>query len=176
MSCETHRRKALKAIASMHGKGASDLEKVFNAPSSNIEERARLFAIERHAGQLYGELPYSVHLEEVAESFDPRTLGRRRALAWLHDVVEDNHSTLDEIRALFDDEMARDVETLSHRKGQETYTQYIERIRSQGSPNARAVKIADLKANIKRCVGDDSKKSLATRYEKALNVLRRKNS
>ena len=107
MSCETHRRKALKAIASTHGKDADDLATVFKVyPSSKndrvgIEERAHIFAIERHAGQLYGNSPYTVHLEEVAESFDPRTLGRRRALAWLHDVVEDDHATLDEIRALF---------------------------------------------------------------------------
>ena len=172
MSCKPKRLQALKAIASMHGKEVGDLEKVFNDPAAKLEERARLFAIERHAGQLYGNLPYAVHLEEVAQQLQSDSL---RSLAWLHDVVEDDRATLDEVRKEFGEEVAQDIETLSHHKRQESYTQYIERIRDEGSPNARAVKIADLKANINRCAGDDTKNSLAIRYEKALNVLGREN-
>lgn len=81
-----------------------------------ILERARTFAIERHGDQKYGNnLPYEWHLEKVA------TLAERlgypveiQAAAWLHDVVEDTDTPLDELRMLFGDTIAVIVESVTY--------------------------------------------------------------
>lgn len=54
----------------------------------------RSFAVERHAGQLYGELPYVVHLDEVFElvlRFGLGPLYERAAFG--HDLLDDTHTT-----------------------------------------------------------------------------------
>lgn len=88
-----------------------------------LEKRAMDFAFERHAGQKYGDLPYSEHLKDVRniinkiwpESFVWRNVNfeeephcdfglMARIVAWLHDVVEDTNTSLYEVRKLFCDQ------------------------------------------------------------------------
>jgi len=71
-------------------------------PGSAIQS-ARQFALERHAGQLYGDEPYEVHLAAVEEVLTDHGFcaDHWRAAAWLHDVVEDTETTIAEIEDRF---------------------------------------------------------------------------
>jgi (p)ppGpp synthase/HD superfamily hydrolase len=103
------------------------LEKVFSA---------REFAARAHAEQKYGTDPYLVHLDEVASlcllhlpgigTWDPAEPGGRRfrhlivdclVAAYLHDVVEDTLTTMDEIAAQFGTEAALRAHLLSDPPG-----------------------------------------------------------
>ena len=86
--------------------------------SSNLSlvEQARKFAVERHGNQKYGNnLPYEWHLEKVASLAErlgyPEPI---QAAAWLHDVVEDTPTSLDEVRALFGDIIAEIVDSVTY--------------------------------------------------------------
>jgi len=53
-------------------------------------ERARLFVTKAHGKQMYGEKPYSFHLEEVHRclvEYCPEASEHMGAAAWLHDNV-----------------------------------------------------------------------------------------
>lgn len=82
----------------------------------SIVEKARVFAIKRHGDQKYGNnLPYEWHLEKVA--ILAKNLGyseQIQAAAWLHDVVEDTLTSLDEIRTLFGDTIAEIVDSVTY--------------------------------------------------------------
>ena len=79
-------------------------------------QRAIEFATERHTGQTYaGKLPYTYHLGAVARvlkdfHYDDYV---HQASAWLHDVVEDTPTKLEEIEAEFGMDVARYVWTVS---------------------------------------------------------------
>ena len=86
---------------------------------------ARHFAIMAHWGQMYGKKPYLYHLQKVvdnvttfAESWSlskiQNDLQIRRALAWLHDVVEDTDVTIEKISQEFDEEIAGLVSLLTN--------------------------------------------------------------
>lgn len=82
----------------------------------SIVEKARIFAVERHGDQKYGnDLPYEWHLEKVAAL--AKRLGYReeiQAAAWLHDVVEDTPTSLDEVCDLFGDTIASIVASVTY--------------------------------------------------------------
>ena len=63
-------------------------------------EEARKFAINAHGDQKYGELPYHVHLDAVAEiaSEYGETV---QIIAYLHDVAEDTSVQLQDIEREF---------------------------------------------------------------------------
>jgi hypothetical protein len=73
-------------------------------------EKAAALARERHDGQLRKgpkQLPYVTHCEEVARLVLDHGGGEAAvAAAWLHDTLEDTDTTLDEIEALFGEEVA----------------------------------------------------------------------
>lgn len=54
-----------------------------------LAERARAFAVAAHGGQLYGDLPYAAHLDEVAGILDAFGLPEVVPVGYLHDVIED---------------------------------------------------------------------------------------
>ena len=73
--------------------------------ADDVVARARAFAIAAHGDQRYGEQPYVVHLGAVAELAGPYG-NAARAVAYLHDVVEDTGVTPDEVRRSFGDRVA----------------------------------------------------------------------
>jgi (p)ppGpp synthase/HD superfamily hydrolase len=88
---------------------------------SNLIIDAEQFARERHEGQFrkgYLKEPYSVHLEEVARLC--KSWGAEDnviAAAWLHDTVEDCPPTsIDEIKAIFNENIANIVDELTDKK------------------------------------------------------------
>jgi (p)ppGpp synthase/HD superfamily hydrolase len=67
--------------------------------------RARAFAVEAHGDQRYGEHPYAVHLDAVADLARPYGADAE-TVAYLHDVVEDTLVPPDRVRESFGDLVA----------------------------------------------------------------------
>lgn len=77
---------------------------------------ARRFAIEAHGDQQYGDLPYSVHLDEVAELLIP--YGElAQTVGYLHDVVEDTGVNIETVKHLFGDRVAKCVALITDETG-----------------------------------------------------------
>jgi (p)ppGpp synthase/HD superfamily hydrolase len=124
-----------------------------------------------HAGQLdKSGRAYILHPIRVMQRCEPYGLTAQIA-AVLHDTVEDTWVTLDILRAAgYPPEIVDAVDALSHRKGSESYFEYIHRC--SRNPVARLVKLADLDDNSdpSRRFGD-SFDSLLERYGKARAIL-----
>lgn len=148
----------------------------------HLLELARALARVKHAGQSRkgsGE-PYFNHLSRVAS----RVIGwRAKALAYLHDLIEDTDLTADDLILLgFPEDLVNDVVALSRREGHltypdaldgsatfvppEEYFDFIERTTRDGSDDALYVKLADLADNLYDPSGWASE-SLRARYVKS---------
>lgn len=82
----------------------------------------------------------------------------------LHDIIEDTDTTLDELP----EDIRVDISTLT-RRSDETYFEYINRIKNYGSNRAITVKLYDIKDHLQQ--KDTLSKSLENRYLKARDVL-----
>jgi (p)ppGpp synthase/HD superfamily hydrolase len=117
---------------------------------------ARAFALRAHGGQMYGERPYSWHLEAVAELLAPYG-AQAQVIAYLHDVVEDTAVSDDEVNARFGPFVGECVglltdapaATRAERKAQ-TYARLA--AVSGATELALVVKAADRLANVRSCV------------------------
>ena len=107
------------------------------------ESIARAIAERAHAGQVdKAGKPYIGHPAHVAVSVEG---DKAKAVAWLHDVVEDTPMTFDDLRAAgIDDEVLAALELLTHDKTV-PYMEYVAAIRENDL--ARTVKLADLAHN-----------------------------
>lgn len=135
-------------------------------------EEAEKLAREAHASQQdkVGN-PYIWHVERVVA----RLVGRPycQAIGWLHDVIEDTHVTLDDLRRHgFPDALIEAVDAITHRPG-EPRQAYYGRVRAV--PLALAVKRADLADNTdpRRLLLLDAETMvrLMRKYATALNAL-----
>lgn len=91
-----------------------------------------------------------------------------KAVALLHDVIEDCHITVKGLIDIgVDQEVAKIVDIVSRKKS-ETYSTFIQRIIKSKNRIACDVKIADLKHNLSDLPKDDS---LHHRYTEALHLL-----
>jgi hypothetical protein len=133
----------------------------------DLVRRAKEFAVQAHTRivhlRKYTSAPYAVHLEHVAllvaaATDDPVTL----AAAWLHDVVEDTPTTLEDLEREFGRPVAELVESLTDvsrpadgnraaRKGKDL--QHL----AQASPTAKTIKLADLVDNCRDICRHDRK-------------------
>lgn len=113
---------------------------------SEALERAIALACAAHRGQRYPSPesePYILHPLRVMLAVAGF---RARAVAVLHDVLEDTPVSVDEIRATgVAADVVDAVVTLTHRPSQ-TYEDYIDRV--AGDALARRVKLADLADNL----------------------------
>lgn len=137
----------------------------------NMLQQAIYVALDAHEGQVdRGGHPYVNHPFYLCTRFD--NLGTK-VTALLHDVIEDSDKyTLDDIEEMFGKVIRNAVDAISKRKGQETYQEYLERVKS--NEIARLVKLADINHNLdkKRIPFVDEKYDrMAKKYEKALEYL-----
>lgn len=115
--------------------------------SDNGKEQVRQvakFAIQAHGDQMYGNEPYSYHLEKVYNNvvkYGGSELHQQ--VAWLHDVVEDTPFTVEDIAERFGGTVAKLVDLVTN---QETKEETFKRIRTDS--DAVFVKLADRLANI----------------------------
>lgn len=115
--------------------------------TSNQVARARDFATRAHDGQFdKAGKPYILHPMRVAADVAAEYGDDHPAVivAFLHDVVEDTPTTIEDIDRFFGDEIAQAVEALSKRPG-ECLADYYERVRA--NPVALIVKTADIRDN-----------------------------
>ncbi len=134
----------------------------------NIVEIAESIAHEAHKGQLDKQgKDYIEHPARVAASVDGDV---RKAIAWLHDVLEDTPVTYAELVNQVGIKVAFAVAFLSRNKEHETYSAYIERLATRGTQDEKAVKLADLRDNYARSA---SLPKLRVRYAAAIERLER---
>ena len=125
-----------------------------------MKSSARKYAIEKHGNQKYGELPYSVHLDAVAAIASEYGDGAQ-VVAYLHDVVEDTDTTIQDIEDEFGSVVAGCVEILTDEPGanrkerkEKTYKKMAE---VTGELElALIVKAADRLANINACIAGNN--------------------
>ena len=139
---------------------------------NNLVTAAKYFALYAHREQMYGHKPYGFHLEQVANCFGPNE-HFEKAVAWLHDTVEDTKITENDIRAKFGNDVERVVFELTKPDGME-YTDYIKRIATiKGSVTWR-VKMADLTCNLtsdKSNMKHERAEKLNQKYMNALKIM-----
>ena len=123
---------------------------------------AAAFALERHKGQTYGKSkPYHVHLFDgvgVLRRFvDWEALPQEFVdAAWLHDVVEDTPTTLNEVEAAFGPRVAELVNAVTNEPGpnrKERHAKTYPKVIS--TDGAIIVKLADRIANVEQSVSYD---------------------
>ena len=130
---------------------------------------AEQIARKAHAGQVeqYGGHDYIVHVERVVALVDSP---EAKAVAWLHDVLEDSDMTHRDLqKAGISEPIVEAVLLLT--RGSETYTEYIDILRAKKNPLALEVKIADLRDHLRDETLDKLPASLRRRYERALETL-----
>jgi (p)ppGpp synthase/HD superfamily hydrolase len=131
-----------------------------------------------HGDQLYGKLPYWTHPRAVAltgrKIFGNKFNSEAVKTAFLHDVVEDTTTSLDDLQELdFSDQVIEAVSLLTKDKAL-SYEQNIKKIISSGNPLAMMVKYAD---NYENYTGDksswdpDRAASSQKKYLASLNML-----
>jgi (p)ppGpp synthase/HD superfamily hydrolase len=135
-------------------------EEEMETPTRAIE--ARNFATFAHEGQKYGDKPYTVHLEQVADLARPFG-DEAQVAAWLHDVLEDTDTTEEQLQELFGRPTAAVVKFLSDPPGRNRKTRkalLYERL-ARFSEFAEEgivllVKLCDRLANVRNCVATNN--------------------
>lgn len=130
-------------------------------------EAARRVCKEKHAGQVdkMGK-PYYLHPYAVADKVGSP---EEKCVAYLHDVVEDTDTTLDDLRGMgFPDEVVEGVDAVTRRDG-ESYFDFIRRCKRNDI--GRVVKIADVQHNTSPERAAGRTPSLEKRYSKAMAIL-----
>ena len=137
-----------------------------------MTKAAMKIAYRAHHGQLdKSGLPYIFHPIHLAESMDDEI---SCCVALLHDTVEDTVVTLEELRAIFPQEVTDAIALMTHDKDTD-YFDYVRTIKE--NPVARKVKLADLAHNSdqSRCIGTDLTEEKMARwrakYETATKIL-----
>lgn len=138
--------------------------------------RARDVALVAHAGVVdKAGKPYIEHPARVAQAVQGDDA---KAVAWLHDVVEDTPITLDDLRlGGFSGRVVRGVDAMTHREWEE-YLSFVRR--AALDPVARQVKLADVRDNMDlgRLAGqgpealEAGRRRIREKYEPALRVLK----
>lgn len=137
--------------------------------------RARDVALVAHAGARdKAGKPYIDHPARVAAAVEGDAA---KAVAWLHDVVEDTACTLDDLRAGgFGEAVVRGVDGMTRREG-EAYLDFVRR--AAADPVARRVKLADVRDNMDLSrldgLGPETlaagQRRVREKYEPALRIL-----
>lgn len=132
---------------------------------------AKEIAQKVHEGQTDkgGHDYFTGHITSVAEGVETR---EEKAVAFLHDTVEDTPLPLSDIKRVFPKKIADAVAVLTHNKN-EDYFRYIHRVSK--NELATAVKLSDLKNNmdmtrLKEVTEEDKKQFV--KYKKAYDILR----
>lgn len=132
-------------------------------------ELARRIATAAHAGRTdKAGRPYIAHPQRVAARLDDL---QARAVAWLHDVIEDTEVTAEDLRTQgVDDEIVAAVLLLTRTGDDDTYYARI-----AADPMAREVKLADIADNtdpVRTALLDPATRDrLAAKYTNARRAL-----
>jgi (p)ppGpp synthase/HD superfamily hydrolase len=135
-----------------------------------LETIAKRIATQAHQGQVdKAGQPYIWHPEFVASQV---TGDEAKAVAWLHDVIEDTPITFDDLRAEGLSETVIEAVTALTKREDESYEMYLGRVAA--NPIAKAVKLADLKHNMdtsRLSIIDDKARARLEKYKIAFALL-----
>lgn len=121
-----------------------------------IGSSAQFFALERHGAQDHGCLKIGDHLADVATNalkhYDPHVNilepGDVASAAWLHDILEDTPTTLDEIGDAFGWQIADVVSLLTDKKGRNRLERHLRTYHAiRTDPDATLIKLCDRRHN-----------------------------
>ena len=115
-----------------------------------LVNKAFRIAYDAHHGQVdKNGIPYIFHPIHLAEQMDDEI---SCCAALLHDVVEDTEVTMEQLAAVFPEEVIEVLKLLTHEKGVEYFT-YVRAIKN--NPIAVKIKLADIAHNSDqtRCIG-----------------------
>ena len=145
--------------------------KVYNKNMKQSQsEKAYEIAKKAHLGQIdkAGE-DYIKHPEKVASFVNS---DEEKAIAYLHDVIEDTELTLEDLREYgFSEEVLKAVDVITKKKGQD-YQTYLNSVKE--NKLARVVKLADLRHNsdLTRLIDITEKdRERKEKYQKAIDFL-----
>lgn len=136
-------------------------------------DRARLIAEKAHAGQVdKAGCPYIEHVARVADRVEG---GVEKAVAWLHDVLEDTILEAPDLRYKgMPEEVVQAVLALTHRPHEPRDVYYL---RVKADRYALAVKLADIADNSDPArlaqLNDTTRERLTAKYAKARAELAR---
>jgi (p)ppGpp synthase/HD superfamily hydrolase len=129
---------------------------------SSLLEKAQKWAAKGHLGvsRKFSDLPYIVHPEAVAEIVSQVTDDEDViAAAWLHDIVEDTDTTIDEIRDEFNDyiaQLVQEVTKVSDKSMTRVKKFWVDtRHYSKASKMGKVIKLADSIHNLPLMIRDN---------------------
>lgn len=128
---------------------------------------AMQMAVMAHGDQLYGTLPYAIHLAEVAYWTKLGVTDKHtecEILAWLHDSLEDTPLNVDKISDVFGEDVLRQVQLLTdpggltYRTRKERKALSMKRLEmvDKADEIVLIVKAADRFVNMKNCLLDQN--------------------
>lgn len=116
----------------------------------DIIEKAKQFAAEKHTNQKRKDgKPYFSHLQSVVDILTTKYSVSEEtvAAAYLHDVMEDQGVSKEELQEEFGSRIAIWVDYLTRSNGT-TYFDFIKDITESGSSSIKRIKMADLEHNM----------------------------
>lgn len=135
---------------------------------SELISRAIEFALEAHAGQKYGDLPFWIHPAHAAEVAEEHGLDvLATAAVWLHDVLEDTETEFEYLLFRFGPDVAWLVEAVTNEPGTRRERHPATHAKTRGAgARAVAVKLCDRIANAEYCLTPGGRKDLFKMYRK----------
>ena len=140
---------------------------------------ARSFALERHGEQDHGCLKIGDHLRDVvshaAKHYDPHINIRRiedvLSAAWLHDIIEDTDTTLEEVAERFGDSVEEVVSLLTDKKGRNRMERHLRTYHAiRWDNDATLIKLCDRRHNHERSIKHGE--HYAAMYEREYNYFK----
>lgn len=127
-------------------------------------DKARLFALNAHADQKYGDKPYIFHLEAVVAYLQPYG-EQAKVIGYLHDVVEDTPVSVADIENTFGLFVAECVSILTDEPGKNRKERKQKTYAKMAQVNGKTVlalvvKAADRLANLDECVANQNASKL----------------
>jgi (p)ppGpp synthase/HD superfamily hydrolase len=130
--------------------GKTFMDYLLTNEEEQMIEKARLFGIEKHKGQLddCGKDYFEAHVQQVANivsqsTKDPDII----AAAYLHDTVEDTETTYEELIKEFNQRTADLVMEVTHEESNDNFGYYFPRLKTR---EGIMIKLADRLSNISR--------------------------
>jgi (p)ppGpp synthase/HD superfamily hydrolase len=127
----------------------------------SIVNKAKEFAIAKHAAQKYGEHPYSYHLDRVSQLLAEFGYAGDEAIVaagWLHDTLEDTETTYSMLASQFGNDVADIVFAVTNELGTNREDRFRNTaLKIQSNQKALIVKLVDRIANTEASLKTNSK-------------------
>jgi len=128
---------------------------------TNLNEEAKMVAIEAHSGLMYDIYPYHKHLQDVVDILIRFGYDNQMFIqgGWLHDTIEDTTITYNKINKAFGTKVAEIVLAVTDpcdvRSRKEKKARVYPKL--QANPDALIVKLADRIANVEHGLRMDTR-------------------